>query len=226
MSGELKATRVNRSDTVPLPSLRMPPPSVALLNTTRSPVSTVVPSLSIPPPMPRARLRAMSVPLTRDVPTVSVLSPAPLSAEVFPERTEWSTLSWPALLTAPPPPLPKLPVSREKLTVACPVVPRSSPPPLPAVLPVSLTFCSARVPSSEMPPPRAMPSLPENSEELIVTCPLGAIYSPPPKPAVPPVTVTFRSARVPRSRMPPPKLFVFPLARVTPDSVRLPPAAT
>ena len=69
MSGVLKATSVNRSVIVPLRLLEMPPPSAPLLNTTRSPVSRVLPRLEIPPPRPPARLRATNVPLIRDVPS-------------------------------------------------------------------------------------------------------------------------------------------------------------
>ena len=77
MSGVLKATSVNCSETVPEPALKIPPPSLeAWLKVTRAALSTRVPMLRIPPPRLPALLR-----LT-DVKLIEVLEPA--SAKMAP----------------------------------------------------------------------------------------------------------------------------------------------
>ena len=69
MSGALEVTSVNRSETVPEPELLIPPPPPreAWLNVTRSPLSTRVAVLKIPPPWRCALLWVTTVRLIRVV---------------------------------------------------------------------------------------------------------------------------------------------------------------
>src|SRR6476660_1780561 len=96
LSGVLKATSVNCSETVPEPALKIPPPSLeAWLKVTRSALSTRVPMLRIPPP----RLPAL-MPL-HDATLLEVLQPA--YAQMAPPLAEVAFLSSAQRLIAPSP---------------------------------------------------------------------------------------------------------------------------
>lgn len=155
LSGELKATSVNRSETVPLGKWRCRP--VAGL-VEHHPAAGEYGRAQVGDPATQAARAVVSHGGPGDPRRAPHLR-AHATAEgdrAVPGQPGMVNGSWPAFWMPPPTALvAELPVSWEKLTAACAVGPTPSPPAVPEVLPVSRTFRSERLPSSRMRPPRA-----------------------------------------------------------------------